>query len=488
MLAGVLLSASSARGQSRALDAHFFRPGLYTGAMLGVDVAQSARKWRIGTRVLANFESQPLHLRFPQADCPPGGCPRGVLDWAIISHLQAQIGLNGWLELGLDLPLMRHGLAGGATGGLGLLRANDPLTNVPASRVSPLDVRVGLRARLWQNDTLAVAVALQGSVPFGDEEVFAGEGQATVEPRLLATARSDGWVASANLGYHWRPERRLVLWDNPDDAEGPLPLLGVDDELTYGASLFFFPHWRLGIGVEWLGALPVPSASYAIETRRIIYPPETGCSEGSAPGLPCEIVTRRQVDAPGSMVSELLGALSWRPTRALKLVIGGGAGLTGAERRTDFRVLTGLSWISASSQEYDRDRDGIPDQQDQCPLQPEDLDGVTDDDGCPDFDNDGDGVGDVRDRCETEAEDIDGFRDDDGCPDLDNDGDQVPDLVDRCPDAPEDRDGVLDQDGCPDLDNDDDGVPDLRDRCPDEAESKNGFQDDDGCPDLAPQP
>ncbi|MBK8481777.1 MAG: transporter [Proteobacteria bacterium] len=487
MLAAVLLSTTAASGQSRAVDAHFFRPGLYTGAMFGVDVAQSALKWRLGTRVLADFESKPLHLRFPQADCPAGGCRRGVLDWAMISHLQAQFGLTRWLELGLDLPLMRHGIAGGASGGLGLLRASDPITNVPASRVSPLDVRLGLRARLWQSDTLALAIALQGSVPFGDEEVFAGEGKATLEPRLLATARLDGWVASLNLGYHWRPERRLVLWDNPDDAEGAVPLLGVDDELSYGASLFFFPHWRVGLGVELLGALPLSSAAYSVQTRSIIYPPATGCPAGAAAGLPCEIVTSRRAVAPGTMVSELLGGLSLRPSRSLKLVVGAGAGLTGAERRADLRVLAGLSWISASSQEYDRDHDGIPDERDQCPLQAEDVDGVSDDDGCPDFDNDGDGVGDVRDRCENEAEDIDGFRDDDGCPDLDNDGDQIPDLLDRCPDEAEDRDGVLDQDGCPDLDNDDDGVPDARDRCPDEAETKNGFQDDDGCPDLAPQ-
>lgn len=488
LIVGLTATAGPAGGQTRPVDAHFFRPGLYTGAMFGVDLAQPARRWRVGTRVLVDFESKPLHLRFPLPNCPAGGCVREVLDWAVISHLQAQFGVTNWLELGLDLPLMRHGIAGGAEGGLGLLRAGDPITNVPASRVSPLDARIGLRASLWQGSSLAVAVAVQGSIPFGDEEVFAGEGQASLEPRLLATARSDGWVASINAGYRWRPERRLVLWDNPDDAEGAVPLLGVDDELTYGASLFFFPHWRVGIGVEAMGALPLATASYTVDTRRVIYPPEGGCPADSVAGLPCEVLTSRRVDAPGGGgVLELLGGLSLRPTRSLKLVAGAGAGLTGAERRTDLRVLAGLSWVSASSQEQDRDRDGIPDQRDQCPREAEDIDGVMDDDGCPDLDNDGDGVGDVRDRCEREAEDIDGFRDDDGCPDPDNDGDQIPDLVDRCPDAAEDRDGVADQDGCPDRDNDGDGIPDHRDRCPDEAESANGFQDDDGCPDLAPQ-
>jgi hypothetical protein len=70
---------------------------------------------------------------------------------------------------------------------------------------------------------------------------------------------------------------------------------------------------------------------------------------------------------------------------------------------------------SASPQ--DADGDGIPDDRDQCPEQPEDFDGFQDEDGCPDPDNDGDGILDVQDICPLDAEDFDGFQDDDGCPD-----------------------------------------------------------------------
>jgi OmpA-OmpF porin, OOP family len=54
---------------------------------------------------------------------------------------------------------------------------------------------------------------------------------------------------------------------------------------------------------------------------------------------------------------------------------------------------------------------------DACPTLPEDLDGVEDDDGCPEGDEDGDGVLDYLDRCPHEDETINGFEDDDGCPD-----------------------------------------------------------------------
>jgi len=93
----------------------------------------------------------------------------------------------------------------------------------------------------------------------------------------------------------------------------------------------------------------------------------------------------------------------------------------------------------------DRDHDGILDNVDKCPDQPEDKDGFEDEDGCPDPDNDKDGIADLKDKCPNEPEDKDGFEDQDGCPDPDNDKDGVPDTADKCPNDP----GPPDNDGCP---------------------------------------
>lgn len=65
----------------------------------------------------------------------------------------------------------------------------------------------------------------------------------------------------------------------------------------------------------------------------------------------------------------------------------------------------------------DADKDGVPDKNDKCPDQPEDMDGYQDEDGCPDPDNDNDGVPDAQDKCPMEPEDKNGYQDDDGCPD-----------------------------------------------------------------------
>jgi outer membrane protein OmpA-like peptidoglycan-associated protein len=65
--------------------------------------------------------------------------------------------------------------------------------------------------------------------------------------------------------------------------------------------------------------------------------------------------------------------------------------------------------------------------------------------GCPVLDRDGDGIPDDRDKCPNEPEDKDGFQDDDGCPDLDNDGDGIPDDRDECPS----QSGSVENKGCP---------------------------------------
>lgn len=92
----------------------------------------------------------------------------------------------------------------------------------------------------------------------------------------------------------------------------------------------------------------------------------------------------------------------------------------------------------------------MPDADDRCPLDPEELDGHHDDDGCPDLDDDADGIADADDLCPCEAEDRDGWEDVDGCPELDNDHDRIVDVCDLCPNEPETYNGGCDEDGCPD--------------------------------------
>ena len=57
------------------------------------------------------------------------------------------------------------------------------------------------------------------------------------------------------------------------------------------------------------------------------------------------------------------------------------------------------------------------DVEDKCPDEPELVNGIEDEDGCPEADSDNDGIIDQKDDCPDEAETYNGNKDEDGCPD-----------------------------------------------------------------------
>lgn len=132
----------------------------------------------------------------------------------------------------------------------------------------------------------------------------------------------------------------------------------------------------------------------------------------------------------------------------------------------------------------DKDKDGIPDDKDACPLQA----GTAITNGCPD--KDGDGIADNKDKCP----DIAGTVKYNGCPIPDTDHDGVNDEEDKCPNVA----GLAKYNGCPIPDTDKDGINDEEDKCPDIAglakyngcpvpdTDKDGVNDEvDKCPDIA---
>jgi OOP family OmpA-OmpF porin len=136
--------------------------------------------------------------------------------------------------------------------------------------------------------------------------------------------------------------------------------------------------------------------------------------------------------------------------------------------------LLGVSigiWLTSpkrpvSSVKRDTDKDGIPDDEDMCPLKP----GTAKWHGCPVPDTDHDGVDDEHDSCRT----IPGFARYNGCPIPDSDGDGINDDEDKCPHQA----GLARYNGCPIPDRDGDGVNDEEDLCPDSA----GPVENHGCP------
>jgi hypothetical protein len=154
----------------------------------------------------------------------------------------------------------------------------------------------------------------------------------------------------------------------------------------------------------------------------------------------------------------------------------------------------------------DRDDDGVPDVDDNCPDAPNNNQLDEDDDGlggvcdnCRDVpnpdqaDEDGDGQGDP---CDLDDGDGDGIADRvDLCPldfdpnQQDVDGDGIGDVCDNCPGAPNFAQADADGDGRGDAcevvgDDDDDGVPDVMDNCPAVANGNQTDRDEDGRGDV----
>ncbi len=198
-----------------------------------------------------------------------------------------------------------------------------------------------------------------------------------------------------------------------------------------------------------------------------------------------EVFGEHGLDEENYLPLEGLLGLKFYLSRNSFLLLGGGTGFQRSEgANPDLRGFLGIVFEPSVG---DRDGDGIKDDVDQCPDDPEDRDGFQDSDGCPELDNDEDGILDEDDDCPNIPEDKDGVEDEDGCPEgneSDRDGDGILDNVDKCPDDPEDFDQFEDEDGCPDPDNDKDGILDVSDLCINEPEDKDNFEDKDGCPDL----
>ena len=278
--------------------------------------------------------------------------------------------------------------------------------------------------------------SLATTLPTGDSAGLTGDEGVQTLPTLTGTHRHNDFITSVSLGA-------LIRTETDDNVRG----LSLGQEMTYGIGTSY--QWTDSIlsGVEFVGRSDLSDFTYQNPLEVIL---------GSRIGL-------------------------WEQ---LFFEVGGGAGLISGYGTPLWRTFAALQWHPESTDVKDQDQDGILDQVDQCPLQPEDRDEFEDEDGCPDPDNDQDQILDQADQCPLKAEDKDGFEDDNGCPDLDNDQDQILDQADQCPLKAEDIDEFEDGDGCPDLDNDQDQILDPADQCPLKAEDKDGFEDTDGCPDL----
>ncbi len=500
------LAGSAHADPTSGVDAALFRSSYDTNGIFSLEGARLLPRHDLSLKVLMDYAKAPVSAAVPGIG---DGGKDPILDYLVTVDMAFGMSLTDRLAVGLDVAAYRTATVTGygargtyGSGGLlvkpstGLISLR-PLTNLDPSAspsdagaylgdelAGPLDAHLGLKLALYRDPHLAVTAIGSVFLPFGDEQMLLGDRNLVFEPKVAAEWRPDrghGTRVLANVAARLRERSVLQAYDSMDPSQTPADakvFLDVGSELVLGLG-----------GVYELS----PRASLAAEAQAFVPLPD-GASWGTCTlysGASCSTLTSASY-APGAKHGDLttlaaVGALV-RVSTDVTATLLVGTGQLGV-RGDDFHVMTGLVWApqpegTARPGAGDRDGDGIPDNMDACPDEPEDKDGFQDEDGCPDPDNDGDGIPDSRDKCPNEPEDKDGFQDEDGCPDPDNDNDGIPDGQDKCPNDAEDKDNFEDEDGCPELDNDGDGFPDATDKCPNDPETVNGFEDEDGCPDV----
>ncbi|MBK6693453.1 MAG: OmpA family protein [Myxococcales bacterium] len=302
------------------------------------------------------------------------------------------------------------------------------------------DMRLDFRAVLARtaSEKGAVGARLALLPPSGSNSNFGGDG--STSGMLMIDAEYDlNWiVVTGNTGFHFRPRNSI---NDPNNENG----LGVGNEWRWAVGGFIpFKAGRYRIGASLFGQTGIESDAIIGETTfkkrntplewnaegRMRFGPEERFWAGASAGT----LISNGYGAPDLRILGLFGVYTTLFDVDVK-----GPGQKNALR---------AKWRSEKS--ADSDKDGIPDDIDACPSEPEDHEGSDPNDGCP-------------------------------MP-PDRDGDGIPDQYDKCPDQPEDKDGIEDGDGCPEDDFDKDGVPDATDACPKEPGQPSKDPKRNGCP------
>ncbi len=502
---GLLTSVSSrAWAQGAPVDVQFFRPAVESKGILSVDTTQILSPGMFSIGLTVNYASKPLVLKSGDRTFQVSHLATGALQFAIGLFRVHRVPM---MELGVGVPISI--LQGHADPYITDPGNNDFPWNQTwrtSEQMAPMgyeyngnfsaqglgDIYLNLKSRLIPSTRsrfglgLVVSFSFPSSKVGGGDEHFLGNGGYTLWPRLVFDAFLDKArrvTLALNVGARLRFGTTGELKPNPgwnDCQANREPTCNFDGQADNAniERLVWRHDVTLGLGLAW-----------NIVRRRIDWITEVFGS--------LELTSFGKGDGYWKKVypvEALTGLKVYLATNSF-LALAGGVGLTGigsldSAGAPDFRVVASFVFEPLIG---DRDGDGLKDDVDKCPDDPEDFDDFEDDDGCPDPDNDRDGIPDEADKCPNEP--APGTKD--GCPVseiLDRDGDRIPDNLDKCPDEPEDYDGFEDSDGCPDTDNDQDGVPDKEDQCPgtddDKAdgfartkEDMDGYKDDDGCPD-----
>ena len=347
--------------------------------------------WSAG--LVMSYAFKPLTVDSCVADAPDcegqNSITLNVVENLVQGDLMGSLTPIPRVQIGLRVPVV-------FAKGTGIDRTStDPAslgTDDPIEAVGLGDPELEAKVRLYgePKDVVVAGAALYVTAPLGHatmEGAFVGDETPGAGLRLIFDGEAGQFSFGANVGGILR-------------GTGSLETPVLASEATVGSEL------RYSVAGGWR---PSPILRAVVDMF--------GSSRLSTVG--------------GESALELNAGIQAGPFGGLTITGGGGTSLIKGIGTPSVRALLGFVYVA---EKRDRDDDAIDDA-----------------DGCPDVtDNDRDGVPDDKDQCKDDPEDTDGFEDTDGCPDPDNDKDGLPDNQDECVDEPETVNQFEDGDGCPD--------------------------------------
>ena len=328
ILAFLGLSSSAWAGE---VNAERFAPSTDAQRFVKLEDAELPKGWAVGGGIWYDQAKNPLVYRFSDG--------REVDVLGDVGTLRATVyGVGGPVRLGVDLPvhLVRSGFLANGT-------VEPEVGPMPATLG---DMHVSAKVAPFRGKWYAASAWADLRIPTGDGEGKVGAGFTQFKGGLSSAFTLSGTTVAVSAG---------VQTGTGEVVE----TLNISPALVWG-----FGVSQKVIDPLWLSA-----------------------------ELDGEWMWGNQ-DEPGATPVEWFAAAHVRPVGDLVVTAGAGTGLTQGIGAPDWRVAGGVAWTPrlaarsavARTAGGDADGDGVPDERDRCLGQPEDKNGIRDEDGCPDAD------------------------------------------------------------------------------------------------------
>jgi outer membrane protein OmpA-like peptidoglycan-associated protein len=345
------------------------------------------------------------------------------------TEIAKRVGFN------LTLPILAYQITG-----------DDPAPRVGGggigdNKIAIYDLRLDARVQIYESDSRRLRLGAGGAVfvPTGNGSAFASDDASSVWLYGSGELDFEKFLISGMIGPHFKSERSIG---------------GEQGDLFTGSEL----RWAFG------AYLPLRSGKVRLGAELW---GTTGLQDLGCPSCRTSVFTTKNTDLEWLAQARFTAGEKQR----VYWMVGGGTRLAAGYGAPDFRLLASIGTyftltdfegtapprklkgaVEIDPYAKDTDKDGFPDDIDQCPTVKEDGKPPDPSDGCPaDSDRDHDGIPDMDDACPDQPEDKDGIQDEDGCPETDADNDEIPDTEDHCPTEPGPRSKIAEKNGCPSL-------------------------------------